>query len=121
MKRELFKTTCFGHVGMLDVHCSLPRYRWLVNMWLAYGGRDDIAAISLQKQTMKVLGNNPIVKRNILMESLSFQAQVSGVQEEDFTVDFPSILPGHPAFLYQLAGLGNSHSPLNHVIQNICI
>ena len=44
------------------------------------------------------------------MESLSFQAQVSGVQEEDFTVDFPSILPGHPAFLYELAGLGNSLS-----------
>ena len=33
----------------------MPRYRWLVNMWLAYGGRDDIVAISLQKQTMKVL------------------------------------------------------------------
>lgn len=53
------------------------------------------------------------------MESLSLQAQVLGVQEEDFTVDFPSILPGHPAFLYELAGLGNSHSPLNLFIQNI--
>ena len=42
---------------------------------------------------------------------VSFQAQVSGVQEEDFTVDFPSTLPGQPAFLYQLTGLGNSYSP----------
>ena len=38
-----------------------------------------------------------------------FQAQVSGVQDEDFTVDFPSILPHHPAFLYQLTGLGNCY------------
>lgn len=64
------------------------KYRWLVNMWLAYGGRDDIAAISLQKQTMK--------------------AQVNGVQDEDFTVDFCAMLPGHPAFLYEMAGLGGS-------------
>ena len=34
------------------------------------------------------------------------QAQVDGVQDEDFTVDFLSILPGHPAFLYELNGLG---------------
>ena len=31
------------------------RYRWLVNMWLAYGGREDLAAISLQRQTVQVL------------------------------------------------------------------
>ena len=37
---------------------SHSRYRWLVNMWLAYGGRDDVAAISLQKQTMRVKRNN---------------------------------------------------------------
>ena len=30
------------------------RYRWLVNMWTAYGGRKDLAAISLQRQTMRV-------------------------------------------------------------------
>ena len=36
------------------------------------------------------------------------QAQVDGVQDEDFTVDFLSILPDHPAFLYELSGLGNS-------------
>ena len=35
-----------------------------------------------------------------------FQARVDGVQEEDFKVDFPSLLPDHPAFLYALAGLG---------------
>ena len=29
------------------------RYRWLVNMWTAYGGRKDLAAISLQRQTMR--------------------------------------------------------------------
>ena len=34
------------------------------------------------------------------------QAQVDGVQDEDFTVDFLSILPDHPAFLYELNGLG---------------
>jgi len=71
-----------------DAEVSVHWYRWLANMWLAYGGRDDIAAISLQKQTMK--------------------AQVAGVQDEDFTVDFPSILPHNPAFLYQLTGLGGS-------------
>ena len=31
------------------------------------------------------------------------------MQDEDFTVDFPSILPHHPAFLYQLTGLGDSY------------
>ena len=41
---------------------------------------------------------------------MSFQAQVSGVQNEDFTVDFPSMLPGHPAFLYELTGLGDYYS-----------
>ena len=30
------------------------RYRWLVNMWTVYGGRKDLAAISLQRQTMRV-------------------------------------------------------------------
>ena len=40
------------------------------------------------------------------MSSRIFQAHVDGVQEEDFKVDFPSLLPDHPAFLYALAGLG---------------
>ena len=35
---------------------------------------------------------------------------VDGVQEEDFTVNFPSMLPGHPAFLYELTGLGDYYS-----------
>ena len=35
---------------------------------------------------------------------------VDGVQDEDFTVDFPSMLPSHPAFLYELTGLGNYYS-----------
>ena len=43
------------------------------------------------------------------MNRIMFQAQVAGVQDEDFTVDFPSILPHHPAFLYQLNGLGNCY------------
>ena len=47
---------------------------------------------------------------------LSFQVPVAGVQDEDVTVDFPSILPDHPAFLYQLAGFGKS---LILLIQNI--
>ena len=41
---------------------------------------------------------------------MSFQAMVDGVQEEDFTVNFPSILPAHPAFLYELTGLGDYYS-----------
>ena len=43
---------------------------------------------------------------NLFVSSRIFQAHVDGVQEEDFKVDFPSLLPDHPAFLYALAGLG---------------
>ena len=43
---------------------------------------------------------------NLFVSSRIFQARVDGVQEEDFKVDFPSLLPDHPAFLYALAGLG---------------
>ena len=39
---------------MLVLYINIFRYRWLVNMWTAYGGRKDLAAISLQRQTMKV-------------------------------------------------------------------
>ena len=42
----------------------------------------------------------------LLISSRIFQAHVDKVQEEDFKVDFPSLLPDHPAFLYALAGLG---------------
>ena len=35
-----------------------------------------------------------------------FQAAIEGMGREDFNVDFPSLLPGHPAFLYELNGLG---------------
>ena len=34
------------------------------------------------------------------------QAAIEGMGGEDFNVDFPSLLPGHPAFLYELNGLG---------------
>ena len=43
---------------------------------------------------------------HLFVSSKIFQARVDGVQEEDFRVDFPSLLPDHPAFLYALAGLG---------------
>ena len=43
---------------------------------------------------------------HLFVSSKIFQARVDGVQEEDFKVDFPSLLPDHPAFLYALAGLG---------------
>ena len=43
---------------------------------------------------------------HLFVSSRIFQARVDGVQEEDFKVDFPSLLPDHPAFLYALAGLG---------------
>ena len=43
---------------------------------------------------------------NLFVSSRIFQAHVDGIQEEDFKVDFPSLLPDHPAFLYALAGLG---------------
>ena len=46
-------------------------------------------------------------KKRIIMICVCSQAQVDGVQDEDFTVDFLSILPDHPAFLYELNGLGN--------------
>ena len=49
-----------------------------------------------------------IGKKRIIMIFVCSQAQVIGVQDEDFTVDFLSILPDHPAFLYELNGLGNS-------------
>ena len=42
----------------------------------------------------------------MFVSSRIFQARVDGVQLEDFKVDFPSLLPDHPAFLYALAGLG---------------
>ena len=48
------------------------------------------------------------------------QAQVDGVQDEDFTVDFLSILPDHPAFLYELNGLGKSKFRLRYVVFKIC-
>ena len=34
------------------------------------------------------------------------QAAIEGMGEEDFNVNFPSLLPDHPAFLYELNGLG---------------
>ena len=42
------------HPHVCTLCLSISRYRWLVNMWTAYGGRKDLAAISLQRQTMKV-------------------------------------------------------------------
>ena len=48
------------------------------------------------------------------------QAQVDGVQDEDFTVDFLSILPDHPAFLYELNGLGNSQYK-SRIVHNVKI
>ena len=35
-----------------------------------------------------------------------FQAAIEGMGGEDFNVDFPSLLPGYPVFLYELNGLG---------------
>ena len=33
-----------------DAEVSSQWYRWLVAMWLVYGKRDDLAAVSLQRQ-----------------------------------------------------------------------
>ena len=58
----LHPTSKFWEATSLNIVCfrytvhyiSISRYRWLVNMWTVYGGRKDLAAISLQRQTMKV-------------------------------------------------------------------
>ena len=58
-------------------------YRWLVNMWLMYGEREDLAAISLQKQKITVY------------------------EEENLNVDIAGLVDG-PVFLYELSGIGSA-------------
>ena len=68
------------------MHCTVqvsPHwYRWLVNMWLAYGGRQDLAGISLQKQTVSVVNEN-------------FKVNIAGMVDT-------------PVFLYELSGIGGA-------------
>ena len=72
--------------------------------------------ISYKKKEMLSNPQTTIYACQAQVDGFVFQVAVAGVQDEDVTVDFPSILPHHPAFLYQLAGFGNS---LILLIQNI--
>ena len=77
-----------------DGEVSPHWYRVIVNTWLVYGEREDLAAISLQKQTVN-LGNTD--------------------QPFNVNIDFSSLV-STPVFLYELSGIGgaNGLSPHPH-------